>query len=178
MMKSVLLALGASLLATVAAASTSSPFVLQSGVSQTVSVLEDDGNLLNDQTWFVFDVAAGSNISITATSASDACIELYSGDVTGLDFGGSFGDCGTGSGSSLLSFVGSNDDDFVSLNSFLSTTASVTGRFSLYVNDLFVNGTPTTVTATFTPAAAIPLPAGGLLLLSGFIGMAALRRRK
>jgi len=168
-----------------ALASTASPIALQSGVPVITTVFEDDGvatgvvTLLNDSAWFTFSALAGTGITVSAENASDTTIELYFGDVTGLDFGSRDADFGLQRATLELTFVGQNDD-FSGFNSFLSLTASSTGAYSLLVTDLFVTSIQTTVTATYTApvSAPVPLPAPAALLLAGLAGLGLVRRRR
>ncbi|MEP3843830.1 MAG: VPLPA-CTERM sorting domain-containing protein [Paracoccaceae bacterium] len=63
------------------------------------------------------------------------------------------------------------------MNNF-TLAAEISGAAS--ETDSLFNSTGSTGTATFTatPVSSVPLPAGGLFLLTGLAGVAAVKRRK
>ena len=147
----------------------------------TITVLEDDSNLLNNHRWLTFSAVAGTQIRLFVDSANntkDPCQELYFGDVNGVDFGGRNGDCSARNGAPELTFVTFNDDwasgQPDSLSSLISVTAAQTGTYSLLVTDLGFNNVRVNLDATFTPPRNdVPVPATlalaglGLALLGG-----------
>ena len=164
-------------------------------VTQTVNI-EDDTGLANNANWFVFDAAAGAPLDIDINRLAappDLVAAIYFGDVTGLDFGAQRP--GRFPGNVLFEGLRLFDtEDDTENDAFrgpfgdprFTFTAPETGRFSLIVASLNSRGrgNPFEVTATGVSAfqtssvAAVPLPAGVVLLLSALGVGAALRRRR
>lgn len=187
---SFVIALGAAaLMGSAALAAPVSPTTLMDGVAVTETVnIEDDSGLLNDANWFIFFAEAGDLVDIDINRLAappDLIAELYFGNVTGLDFGNSNADAGSGNASPLLTFLDVEDDteDDAFGGPFgdprFTFTAAETGTYSIAVTRFFTNGAnePFEIIGTGISPTPIPLPASGLLLVGALGGVAAVRRK-
>lgn len=163
-------------------------------INQTVNI-EDDSGLANDANWFVFDATAGSLLDIDInrlTAPPDLVAAIYFGDVTGLDFGaqrpGQFPSNVEFEGLTLFDTEDDTENDSLGGpfgDPRFTFTAPQTARYSLIVTTLNLSGrgSPFEVTAsgvsTFATSqvAAVPVPAGIVLLLSA-LGLGALVRKR
>ncbi|MEP3637994.1 MAG: VPLPA-CTERM sorting domain-containing protein [Paracoccaceae bacterium] len=109
-----------------------------------------------------FDVYSGLIPDVIAINS----FEFTDGDLTFADF------------SEDPFALGNNGTGFLDSLSFFNLAGEILGSAS--ETDLVFNSIGSTGTATFTatPVSSVPLPAGGLFLLTGLAGVAAVKRRK
>ncbi|MEO9819139.1 MAG: VPLPA-CTERM sorting domain-containing protein [Paracoccaceae bacterium] len=135
-------------------------------VSGTIFGLDDEVMGTQSATGLDFNGTLDVYTGLDTLSATTNSFEFTGGDLTFVDFFDDFfasGDNGNGALDSL---------GLLTMPGLVFGSASET--------DLAFNSFGTTgfVTFTATPVNAVPLPAGGLLLLTGLAGVAGFKRRK
>ena len=167
------------------------PTVLSDGVTVIDTVnIEDDSGLLNDSNWFIFHATSGASVDVDINrlvAAPDLCAELYFGDVTGVMFGGLNADCGAANGEPPLVLTDVQDDteDDAFGGSFgdprFTFVAADTGIYSLQVHTLNSSGVGSefeVIATGIDPINTVAEPSMLLLLGSGLIGLAGVRRKR